>query len=244
MTSPRPLIGITQHPRTAPDLAELDLLIEWIARSVEQAGGAPVYIPPNLGGAALRAVFARVDGLLFSGGGDVDPAFYGGQPDTRAEGIDAARDRAELALARWAVAERAPFFGICRGTQVVNVALGGTLYLDTDDHPGAQRHAFYPDLPYDLRAHPAELAPGSLLARIAGKPALEVNSLHHQACRAVAPGLRVAARAPDGIIEAVEVPGHPFGLAVQWHPECLPDEPDMRRLFEAFVAAARHPGAP
>jgi putative glutamine amidotransferase len=234
-----PLIGLTIHPRNTPDAAELDLLLDWIARSVERAGGVPVLIPLGLSDESLRALYDRLDGVLFSGGGDIEPAAYGAEPNGHVDGVDAGRDRAEFALARWAVEERKPFFGICRGAQVLNVAHGGSLYRDTSEHPGAQRHAFYPDLPYDLLPHPVRLAEGSSLRRIAGKPSLHVNSLHHQACRDLAPGLRATAHAPDGLVEAIEAPGHPFGLAVQWHPECLPDDPDMRRLFEAFVEAAR-----
>ncbi|NTU82863.1 MAG: C26 family cysteine hydrolase domain-containing family, partial [Chloroflexales bacterium] len=100
-----------------------------------------------------------------------------------------------------------------------------------------QPHTFYPGHPYDLRPHTVEVAEGSLLARAVGLPALAVNSMHHQACREVAPGLVVTARSPDGLVEALEVAGHPFALAVQWHPEALPDAPEMRRLFEAFVGA-------
>lgn len=253
----RPLIGLTLHPPSAPDRAELDLLLGWIAGLVEGAGGLPVYLPPGLSDESLRALYEQLDGVLFSGGGDVDPAQYGAAAGGPVEGVDAERDRVELALARWAVADDKPFFGICRGSQVINVAHGGTLYRDTGEHPGAERHAYYPDLPYDLRPHPVQVVEGTLLARVlggsgrpqagppqAGRPPglplqIQVNSLHHQACKDIAPALRVAALAPDGLVEAIEAPGHRFGLAVQWHPECLPDDPDMRRLFEAFVDAAR-----
>ncbi len=164
-----------------------------------------------------------------------DPARYGAAPHPLAAGIDPARDEAELALARWAVADGRPLFGICRGAQVLNVALGGTLYGDVSDHPGALRHTY--DRPAE-RPHPVQVAEGSRLAELLGVPVLDVNSLHHQAVRAVAPGLRVAARAPDGLVEALELPAHPFALAVQWHPESLPDAPEMQRLFAGLVAAA------
>jgi putative glutamine amidotransferase len=233
-----PLIGVTAHPATAPDAQELDLFFGWILQGVQQAGGLPIPIPPTLDAAALGAFYERLDGVLFSGGGDVDPARYGAELDGRIGGVDAGRDETELALARWAARDGKPFFGICRGAQVINVAHGGTLYSDTAEHPGAARHAYYPDLPYDLLAHPACVAEGSLLSRLIGAGEAGVNSLHHQACRDVAPALLASARAPDGIVEAVELPGHPFGLAVQWHPECLLDAPATRRLFGAFVNAA------
>jgi putative glutamine amidotransferase len=197
-----------------------------------------VLVPPGLAEGTLRGLLPRLDGLLLSGGGDLDPARYGAPPHPLAAGLDAARDATELALTRWAVAEGRPLFGICRGAQVLNVALGGTLYGDVGEHPGALQHT-YPSEAAALRPHPVQVAEGSRLAEVLGLPVLAVNSLHHQAVRAVAPGLRVAARAPDGLVEAVELPGHPFALAVQWHPESLPEAPEMQRLFAALVAAAR-----
>ena len=236
---PSPLIGLTTHPVTDPDRAELDLLLDNITRCVERAGGLPVLIPLGLSEDTLRGLYARLDGVLFSGGGDIDPARYGADGHAKLAGVDAERDRVELTLARWVVDDAKPFFGICRGSQILNVALGGTLYQDIGEHSGAQRHTFpYPEFPHALRAHAVKVEEDATLARVLGEPLLTVNSLHHQASKDIAPGLTVAARAPDGVVEALEVPAHPFGLAVQWHPEALPDAPEMRRLFEAFVAAA------
>ena len=237
MTSP--LIGLTMHSPADPDREELDLLLGNIEQSVERAGGLPVLIPFGLGGATLRGLYARLDGVLFSGGGDVDPQQYGAEMHPAIGGVDAERDRVELALARRVVADSKPFFGICRGAQVLNVALGGALYRDIGEHPGAHRHTYaYPAYPRDLRSHAIKVEEDTLLSRVLDAPLLAVNSLHHQACKDIAPGLHVAARAADGLVEAVEVPRHHFGLAVQWHPECFPDAPEMRRLFESFVAAA------
>ena len=233
-----PLIGITTHSPTAPDWAELGLLRDLIVRAVEAAGGLPLIIPLGIAGATLEALLARLDGVLLAGGGDMDPAHYGAEPHPLVAGIDPVRDAAELAVVRFAVSAARPLFGICRGAQVLNVALGGTLYRDISEHPRALRHAYYPDLPFDLRPHPVQVQEDSRLAAALGQPLVDVNSLHHQAVRAVAPGLRAVAHAPDGLVEAVEVPGHPFALAVQWHPECLPAVPEMRRLFESFVRAA------
>ncbi len=232
---PHPLIGITIHPAADPDHANLDALLDAITRGVEGAGGLPVHIPLGLAEATLRELYARLEGLLFSGGGDVQPELYGAAMHPSMGGVSAERDRTELLLARWSAEETKPLFGICRGAQLLNVALGGTLYRDMSEHPSAQRHAFYPDLPFDLRAHEIKIEEDSLLARLIGQPVVTVNSLHHQAIRVLAPGLRAVAVAPDGIVEAVEIPQHPFALAVQWHPECLPDAPEMRALFEAFV---------
>jgi len=236
-----PLIGINLHPDDDPDRQNLDRLLALIVRGVERAGGAPVLVPLGLTEAGLRALFERLDGVLLSGGGDLDPAAYGAAPHATIEGVDADRDRVELALARWATAgTHRPFFGICRGAQALNVAWGGTLYRDlAAELPGAVTHSYPAETHARQRPHAIRVEEDTLLAQLLGQPLLDVNSLHHQGLRDVAPGLRVAARAPDGLVEAVEVPGHPFALAVQWHPECLPDAPEQRRLFEAFVDAAR-----
>lgn len=233
-----PIIGITCHTKGTKNSDELDMLVEWIVAGVVAAGGEPLLIRPGGDEGVLQKVFAGVDGLLLSGGGDVDPACYGMGATPEVGGVDPQRDDMELALAQWAITAQKPLFGICRGLQLVNVALGGTLYRDMAEHAGALPHTFYPDYPYNLRAHRVAIVEGSRLAGIVGVTTAEVNSLHHQACDVVAPGLRVAARAPDGVVEALELPGHPFALAVQWHPEALPDAPESGALFGALVAAS------
>lgn len=233
-------IGITLHPSTSPDRAELDLLASQIAAGVVAAGGEPVMIPPDWDEeATLYAQFAAVDGLILSGGGDVDPARYGMTPIPTVGGVDARRDETELRLARWALAEGKPLFGICRGLQLLNVACGGALYRDISEHAGALQHAYYPNYPHDYLAHTIAITPGSRLAMLLGETTIAVNSLHHQACRTVAPTLCAVAYAPDGIVEALEVAGHPFALAVQWHPEALPQEKASQALFGALVKASR-----
>jgi gamma-glutamyl-gamma-aminobutyrate hydrolase PuuD len=234
-----PVIGITLHPATDPDKTQLDILLADILRAVERAGGLPVFIPLGLSTDTLHNLLIRLDGVLFPGGGDIDPARYGADMHRTISGVSDERDRVELALARWAVEEAKPFFGICRGIQALNVALGGTLYRDISEHPNAEKHTYDT---YTLRPHQVLVAKGTLLDRVLGQPLLDVNSTHHQACKYIAPRLRLVANAPDGIVEALEVPEHPFGLAVQWHPESLPGLPETRRLFEAFIAAAREHG--
>ncbi|HHY55750.1 MAG TPA: gamma-glutamyl-gamma-aminobutyrate hydrolase family protein [Chloroflexi bacterium] len=231
-------IGITLHPLTSPDRAELDLLASQIAAGVITAGGAPVMIPPDLDETTLYARFADLDGLILSGGGDVDPARYGMTPIPAVGGVDVQRDQTELLLARWALETGKPLFGICRGLQLLNVACGGALYRDISEHAGALRHAYYPNYPHDYLAHSITITPGSRLATILGATTIAVNSLHHQACRIVASPLRAVAFAPDGIVEAVEVAEHPFALAVQWHPEALPQEKASQALFGALVSAS------
>lgn len=234
-----PLVGITIHPDDDEDRRNLDRLLALIVQGVERAGGLPVLIPLGLPDATLRGLYQRLDGLLFSGGGDLDPALYNATRHPMMGGVSAERDRTELALIRWVVDEAKPFFGICRGQQLLNVALGGTLYRDISEHVGALKHTYSGETESTLRPHAIQIEEETRLARLLGKPVLTVNSLHHQAVRAVAESLIISARAPDGLVEAVELPAHPFGLAVQWHPECLLDAPEMLGLFEAFVAAAR-----
>ncbi len=239
-----PLIGITANTNPAStSRSAQSVLSNTYVDSIILAGGAPVIIPPSLQGEALRALFARLDGVLISGGSDLDPARYGGEPHPRVYGIDSSRDEQEIALIRLSAEERRPFLGICRGIQAVNVALGGTLFTDIGDQKsGALRHDCYPDLPRDYLAHEVIVDPASTLANILGGKRVQVNSLHHQGIRQAADMLRPVAQAPDGLIEAVELPGHPFGLGVQWHPECLPEHEEQRALFRSFVQAAAEKG--
>jgi len=182
----------------------------------------------------------RFDGFVLSGGGDVDPALYGGHLDATVHSIDPERDAFECALIPLVLQADKPLLAICRGAQILNVALGGSLYEDIPSAlPAALRHDWYPNIPRDYLAHTVEIEQGSRLAEILGTRKLRTNSLHHQAIQQPAPGLEVVAYAEDGVIEAVELPEKRFAIGVQWHPECLPTEPAMQRLFSEFVNAAR-----
>ncbi len=205
-------------------------------------GGAPLQIPLGLDHETLRAIFERVDGLLLAGGGDIAPAYYGEPTSDKCKGVDRERDTLEMTLVRWSVETGKPLLTICRGIQVMNVALGGSLYQDLlTDMPGALRHDYFTSDGFarDHLAHSLTLVPDSGLIRLLGAERLVVNSLHHQGIKDVAPDLTPVGYAPDGLVEAVEVEDHPFAVGVQWHPEALaPDDPVMRRLFEALVKAA------
>ena len=156
----------------------------------------------------------------------------------RIDGVDPLRDSLELSLFRAAYEDDKPFLGICRGIQVVNVGLGGTLYTHIlDQYPNAIDHT-YPGNMRRVLAHEVKVEAGTRLAGIVGEPVLKVNSLHHQGLKDIPPELRVTGFAPDGLVEAVELPEHPFGIAVQWHPEWLTDQQPTRNLFKAFVEAA------
>ncbi|MBO9310984.1 MAG: gamma-glutamyl-gamma-aminobutyrate hydrolase family protein [Chloroflexus sp.] len=207
--------------------------------AVLQAGGAPLLIPPLLDAATLRTIYERLDGVLLAGGGDIAPNHYGDQPHERLGTIDPPRDLTELRLARWAAAEGKPLLGICRGVQLINVALGGSLYQDipsqidtTIDH-----NLSYTREDWTFLAHPIAIAADSRLAQMLGTTHLMINSLHHQAVRRVATGLRAVAWAPDGVIEALESEGPTFIIGVQGHPEALQAtvDPRWQNLFAAFV---------
>jgi len=234
----RPLIGVTTselRPSSAgtlrrhgePPHAEMALGMTYL-RAIEAAGGIPVVLPP-LGDA--EAFLERLDGVVLSGGPDLDPDAYGA-PERHLElgPTEPDLDAFELALAR-AVDERGvPILGICRGVQALNVARGGTLHQHVPAHRQTE--------PATATTHTVHVEDGSLLAALVGARPLRVNSFHHQAVDRLGSGLRAVARAADGTIEAVEAPGPRFVLGVQWHAEGLVGQPRHRVLFEALVEAA------
>ncbi len=227
-----PIIGITTETN---DQNEYVLPAEYV-QAIRRAGGIPVLLPP--GEPNLPALLELVDGLILSGGGDIDPLHYGSDGHPAVYMIDPARDEMELALARQAATSDLPTLGVCRGAQLINVALGGTLVEhlpDEIDNSIAHRME-----PRGAVPHPVTITPGSHLAEVIGAQAVVGASWHHQAIRTPASGLQAVARASDGTIEAVELPSHPWLLAVQWHPEITASEdPIQQRLFDALVEAAR-----
>ncbi len=235
----QPLVALIATRQTHPKRAPTYEIQQAYLDAILTAGGLPILLPTSLPINALPELVNRFNGFVLSGGGDVDPALYSGHLDTTIHSIDPERDAFELALIPLVRATDKPLLAICRGMQVLNVALGGSLYEDIASAlPAAQRHDWYPNYPRDYLAHTVEIEPGSRLARILGTHKLRTNSLHHQAIRQPAPALDVVAYAEDGVIEAVEQPEKRFAIGVQWHPECLPEEPAIQRLFSEFVNAA------
>ena len=207
-------------------------------KAIEDAGGIPVVLPLLSNKDTWRQVVAHVHGLLITGSGsDLAPELYGERQRHKFARMSRERATMELDIAKAAYRADVPVLGICGGMQSLNVALGGTLYQDiaaqlktSIDH--------LPALPATKTTHPVQIAPGSLLRRIAGKARVKVNSSHHQSVKKVAPNLVQTAVAPDGVIEAIEAPDRAFLLGVQWHPEFLCDrDPIQRRLFQALVRA-------
>lgn len=211
-------------------------------RAVEAAGGIPALIHLTRDAEVLAAHYARCDALLLAGGEDVSPQHYGAAPHPQLGPTNPLQDHVEIALARRAVAERKPVLAICRGLQLLNVALGGTLIQDIPSEcPGALDHNLSTSRrDMSFLAHPLALAGDSWLAECLGAREVSVNTLHHQALRDIAPGLRVVGRAPDNVVEAVEATGAGFVLGLQCHPEELWEHADPRwaRVFAGFVAVA------
>jgi len=206
-------------------------------RAVAAAGGEPVVFEPLADEAAVEAGLGEVDGVLLTGGRDLDPALWGEEPHRETRLMDPDRQRTDLALIRLADARGVPVLGICLGIQEMAWVRGGAIHQHVPDIGGTIGHSCGVGKP--RLKHTVTIDPGSLLSRIVGPGPLEVNSTHHQAVREPGRGLRVVARSEDGVIEAIEdpAPGR-FFLGVQWHPEDLLDEPLHRALFEALVQAA------
>ncbi len=206
---------------------------------LERAGALPLLLP-NLSPELVPEMLAGLDGLLLTGGADVAPRLYGAEPEQHMGAVDVPRDRFELPLAREALAGSLPLLGICRGIQTLNVAAGGTLRQDLVSDAAAWVQHGMRLVAGPTWQHTIVLEPDSRLRQMVGADEVPVNSYHHQAVRDLAPGLRVAARAKDGTIEAIEAPGDRFVLAVQWHPEVMDTgEPVSEAIFSAFVSACR-----
>jgi putative glutamine amidotransferase len=236
----QPLIGITTASIIGENGLTYNRMYNAVPVAVAKAGGLPVLIPTGIDESALRAIYERLDAVLLPGGPDLDPSYYGEDrhPTTN---VDPARDAIEIPLARWAYEDDLPMFGICRGHQVINVALGGTLVQDLPSQwqqAPVLTHDLPNEQPRSTRLHDIQIQANSRLASIIGDLRIDVNSLHHQAVQHASPHMRVVAHAPDGVVEATEVPDRRFMLTVQWHPEDLQDNEAMQRLFRAFVEAA------
>ncbi|HYX88199.1 MAG TPA: gamma-glutamyl-gamma-aminobutyrate hydrolase family protein [Gaiellaceae bacterium] len=228
----KPVIGITTYLTEARFGAwelETALVPASYVKAIEHAGGRPVLVPPSED--AVDETLDALDALVFSGGSDVNPETYGQDPHPETKGVVPERDRAELTLLEAALARDVPVLAVCRGSQVLNVALGGDLIQHLPEVVGDEKHRHTPGTFAD---HDVTLERGTRLAELLGEHA-PVKSHHHQGFGRLGSGLRPAARAEDGTLEAVEDPSKRFALGVLWHPEAGDD----RRLFEALVDEAR-----
>jgi putative glutamine amidotransferase len=226
-----PLIGISGWSYRTERWDLRGVTLPYI-KAVEQAGGLPVLLPPGLSERSLTEWLGRIDGLVMTGGGDIDPAHFGEERAPEADKPNPERDQFDLHLARWALESNVPLLAICRGAQVLAVADGGSLHQHIGEaHRERDRRT--------EAVHTVGVQQGSLLERLTGAVQLGVNSIHHQAVRDLPTRFRAAARAADGTLEAFEAPALPFCLAVQWHPEALaPSMAEHAALFRALVEAA------
>jgi putative glutamine amidotransferase len=234
-----PIIGITTNHITESQSGYHNTLADAYVKAVAAAGGIPVMLPALTPLSGLGTLRQHLSGILLSGGADVAPDLFNGVPHLRVYGVDSARDALEIELVHIAVQTGWPLLAICRGIQVFNVALSGTLFTHIEDqlerplqHDNGKMH------PRDYLAHSVRIQPGSILEGILGGGDIPVNSMHHQGIETLSPCLDPSAISADGLVEAVEIPNHPFAVGVQWHPECMPDSAQMQALFRAFVTAA------
>lgn len=236
----RKVVGITCGTMSKTEHGPRQALNRRYVWAVEQAGGAPVILPVTTDRDVIARYLGVVDGLLLSGGVDIDPKEYGDDPHPKLGEMDTDRDTTELPLIADALAQDVPLFAICRGIQALNVAMGGTLYQDLpSEFPSDIHHAQNErQIPRSQFTHSVAIAPDSRLRTIVGADTMQTNSLHHQALKDIPAELVVTARAEDGVVEAAEVLSRRYVVAVQFHPEeTAPHDEKSRRLFEAFLAA-------
>jgi putative glutamine amidotransferase len=245
--SARPLIGVTTSevrvpdhvdplPQSDPRRAEMALGMKYLV-AVERAGGIPVVMPP-LELESVDPLVDRLDGLLLSGGPDMDPGTYGGRYHPQLGPIEPELDQFELAVARECDTRGVPILAICRGQQLLNVARGGTLFQHLPEDPGGEIAHRLPGKGQH-GAHEVDIEADSLLGRaLGGLGEAHVNSYHHQAVRELGRGVKPVAWAPDGVVEGIELPDREFAVGVQWHAEAIVEQPEQLALFREFVSAA------
>ncbi len=234
----KPLIGLTPaHDMESGDVKARPTYM----RALKAAGAIPVVMPLDASEEDLKQLSQDLDGFLFTGGPDVHPFLFGEETQVHCGNVSPARDQMEISLLPMIMELQKPILGICRGIQVLNIALGGNIWQDipsqvTRDFPLAHSQPFS----YDMPCHTVVLTEGSLLARISESSSIKVNSMHHQAVKDLAPGLIASAYSTDYLIEALEMPDYPFFIGVQWHPEYLWEKnKEAFRLFQTFVKACK-----
>jgi putative glutamine amidotransferase len=236
-----PLIGITTR-----NYSGIIHDIPWIltprsyTESVINSGAIPVLLPLNLPQGNVIELLKKLDGVIFSGGGDIDIRNFGGEEHEKIYGVDVERDETELFLMEKVVEQKIPFLSICRGLQVMNVCFGGTLYTHIlDQKESALDHSFNKEFDFNYKSHSVHLVEGSKLRSIIGKSDIGVNSLHHQGIQYASADLKITAVSTDNLVEGLELEDHPFGIGVQWHPEWMPEDEDQQKLFSALKEAAQ-----
>lgn len=225
----KPLIGVTTYGRNEND--DYTIPANYV-EAVRRAGGIPCLIPPGCNGVA--EILTSIQGLVLTGGGDINPTLYGGQQHETLYKLDAKRDASELEICNWVIAAGLPTLAICRGAQMINIAAGGTLHEHLPDVVGES--VLHRAPPREPILHTIQVEPNTRLAKIMGQQEFSCFSWHHQSIRNLAPNLIVSAYAPDGVVEAIELPDHPWLVGIQWHPEIsAKEEPLQQLLFEELV---------
>ncbi|HVT44909.1 MAG TPA: gamma-glutamyl-gamma-aminobutyrate hydrolase family protein [Thermoanaerobaculia bacterium] len=232
----KPLIGIgADVTEAAPGTRERAFAYMTYVDAIRKADAIPLIIPPQSDN--IDELLTHLDGVLLPGGNDCDPSLYGAVAHPSVEPMDHRRQQNDYTLARLARERRIPALGVCLGLQMMNIAAGGTLIQDIDSTLTTRiRHASAPE---GRSRHDIALRAGTRLAEVVGGTNVNVNSSHHQSVEKTGEGLTITAEAPDGVVEGLEDPAHPFYLGVQWHPEDMTDEESASRLFRAFIEAAR-----
>jgi putative glutamine amidotransferase len=233
MGKTKPLIGITTDIKTNDGREEIFVMETTYARAIAEAGGIPILLPSlSKSDRLLRDAVSKVDGLLLPGGRDVDPRLYNEEPHPKLRPMRPERTRSEMIILDEALKRDISVLGICGGMQLINVFLGGSLYQDI---PSLISNAMIHE---KGSAHEIQVEEGTLLQRVAGERSFSIKSYHHQSVKALGRGLRICARCPDGVIEAIEGTGSSFILGIQWHPEREEGE-ISRRIFGAFIDASK-----
>lgn len=232
----KPLIGISSTEEERGESIGQDSI-----KAIVQAGGVPVVLTNFALEEDVGAILDRLDGLFLTGGHDIDPTYFDEEPIPKLGKVTPQRDRFELAIAKKALEINKPILGVCRGSQVLTVATGGSLYQDIYSQTEDDLLQHVQRAPSAHASHFAEVTEGSLLNKLTGKTKMKINSRHHQAAKDVAAPLAVTAKASDGIIEAVESKDHNFVLGMQWHPENLAvaQEEESKAIFDGFIAACK-----
>ena len=233
----KPVIGVT--PSYDAEHARYQLNRDYM-EAVLRAGGVPLILPLTGDETVLETALAGLDGVVFTGGADPSPSLYGEETLPVCGETDPLRDQTEMILMRRCVDGKIPFLAICRGFEIMMAAAGGTLYQDVEtQRPGSVFHPRY-EVPAD-QVHGVTVLPGTLLYGLTGRKDIRVNSRHHQGAKDIPDTLLVSALAEDGLPEGIELPGHPFALGVQWHPETLSSaHPEAQRLFDGLCQSARN----
>lgn len=234
----KPIIGLTPSHDTQTN--DINMRPTYL-NAVKAAGGIPLVLPLEIEKSDLQDLVNLLDGFLFTGGPDIHPFLFGEETHSDCSNVSTKRDSLELMLLPMVMEQKKPILAVCRGIQLVNIGLGGTIYQDIPsqypkDFPIAHKQPFY----YTIPSHTVTITPQTKLAEICRQPSIKVNSMHHQAVKDVAPGCIVSGVGPDGLIEAIEMPEYPFFIGVQWHPEYLCEQDQAAaNLFSQFIKACR-----